>query len=97
MSILSIFNLFQNSTCSKFLLDSRKFPPNFPLFVKLDGSIAIDTYFRDALRLILTRMGISHAPHGFHTFRRSGATLAFDNSVPLQNIMAHGLWRSDAI
>ena len=49
------------------LLQSRKFPSDYPLFVKLDGSIAIDTYFRDALRLILTRLGMSHAPHGFHT------------------------------
>ena len=35
--------------------------------------------------------------HRFHTFRRSGATLAFGKNVPLQNIQAHGLWKNIAL
>ena len=34
---------------------------------------------------------------GFHTFRRSGASLAFSLNVPVQNIKAHGIWSSDAV
>ena len=35
--------------------------------------------------------------HGFHSFRRSGVTLAFDHNIQLQNIMAHGLQRSSLV
>ena len=55
------------------------------------------TSIRDALKSVLSHLGIPLEGHGFHTFRRSGATLAFDNNVQLQDIMAHGLWRSSAI
>ena len=33
----------------------------------------------------------------FHDFRQSGATWAFQHGVPLQQIMHHGTWKSDAI
>ena len=45
-------------------------------------------------------------PHGFlglnpsltfHDFRRGGAIWAFQNGVPLEHIMKHGIWKSDAI
>ena len=47
----------------------------------------IDTTIRDGLRKILTHLGIPLLGHGFHTFRRSGATLAYNN-IQLQHIMA---------
>ena len=33
----------------------------------------------------------------FHDFRRGGALWAFQNGVPLEHIMHHGTWKSDAI
>ena len=57
----------------------------------------IDTTIRDALRKVLVHIGIPLVGHGFHSFRISGATLAVDNNVQLQHIMAHGLWRSSAV
>ena len=33
----------------------------------------------------------------FHDFRRGGAAWAFQNGVPLEHIMNHGIWKSDAI
>ena len=80
-------------------LVSRHLTSTSPLFANAfyPHSQVIDTHIRDALKTILTNLKISHIGHGFHSFRRSGATLAFDHSVPLQNIMAHGLWRSPAI
>ena len=33
----------------------------------------------------------------FHDFRRGGAAWAFSHGVPLEHIMKHGTWKSDAI
>ena len=81
------------------LLDSRTFPSSSPLFVHALPPFhpVIDTTIRDALRKVLQQIGVPLVGHGFHAFRRSGATLAFDNNVQLQYIMAHGLWRSSAV
>ena len=69
------------------LLQSRPLPPSSPLFVHLFPPFnpVIDTTIRDGLRKILDHLGIPLSGHGFHTFRRSGATLAFDNNVQLQH------------
>ena len=81
------------------LINSRPLSPTSPLFANNFYPYAqvIDTHIRDALKKVLIHRNISPTGHGFHTFRRSGATLAFDNNVKLQDIMAHGLWRSSAI
>ena len=83
----------------KALMLTRKLPPTAPLFATNTPPFhqIIDTQVRQALRTILTNRNINHVGHGFHTFRRSGATLAYNHSVPLQNIMSHGLWRSSAV
>ena len=62
------------------LLTALLFTNCFPPF-----SSVIDTHIRDSLIKLLTLYG-----HGFHTFRRSGATLAFDHNVPVQNTMTFG-------
>ena len=81
------------------LLTSRPLLPTSPLFANNFHPYAqvIDTHIRDALKRVLVHRNISPTGHGFHTFRRSGATLVFDNNIKLQDIMAHGLWRSYAI
>ena len=33
----------------------------------------------------------------FHDFRRGGAAWAFSQGVPLEHIMKHGTWKSDAV
>ena len=81
------------------LLQSRPLPPQAPLFAQSFPPYqqVIDTKVRDALKSILATLNILPSGHDFHTFRRSGATFAFDNNIPLQNIMAHGIWRSSAV
>ena len=81
------------------LLASRPLPPSAPLFANHFPPHAqvIDTHIRDALKKVLVHRNITTTGHGFHTFRRSGATLAFDNNIKIQNIMSHGLWKSSAI
>ena len=84
----------------QFLLDSRPLPPTAPLFVhKKPGClIVIDTTIRDALKSVLAYIGLLSEGSGFHVFRRSKATVAFDHKyqIPLEHIMAHGVWRSNA-
>ena len=60
-------------------------------------SQVIDTHVREALKKILVHNNIPLKGHGFHTFRQSGTTLAFDNNVQLQDIMAHGFWKSSSV
>ena len=83
----------------KLLLQSRPLPPDAPLFANSFPPFAqiIDTHIRDSLKKVLMHRNIPLKGHSFHTFRRSGATLAFDNNISLQNIQAHGLWRSSAV
>ena len=77
----------------KALLASRQLPPTARLFSNsfYPNNQGKDIHSRDALTAVLHRRNISITGHGFHTFRRSGATFAFDNYVPTQNIMSHGL------
>ena len=81
------------------LLDSRQLSGSQALFSHKTRPYhpVIDTTIRDSLTKVLTHLGIPLLGHGFFTFRRSGATLAYDNNIQLQHIMAHGLWRSAAV
>ena len=66
-------------------------------YLNLVCEIPVIIHIRDAFRKVLLHRNITSSGHGFHTFRQSGATLAFDNNVQIQNIMSHGLWKSSAI
>ena len=68
----------------KTLLASRQLSPISPLFANknVPHSQIIDTHVRDDLKTILTSLKISHIGHAFQSFRRSGATLAFDHRSP---------------
>ena len=81
------------------LLQTRPLTPVHPLFAHRSYPYhpVIDTSTRDALKFVLNHLNIPLQGHGFHAFRRSGATLAFDNNMQLQDIMAHGLWRSSVV
>ena len=81
------------------LLDSRPLPPTAPLFVheKPGCLIVIDTAIRDALKSILSYIGLPSEGFGFHVFCRSGTTVAFDHQVPLEHIMELSVWRSNAV
>ena len=52
---------------------------------------------RAVLSKALLRMGLEPKDFSFHCFRRSGACLALELKVPLENIKIHGHCRSDAV
>ena len=56
-----------------------------------------DTKVRRNFTQILSRVGLQHSGMSLHTFRRSGATLAFNSNVSIQNIQSHGTWTSDCV
>ena len=67
----------------KELIESGPLPPHAPLFVHKNSpyTVVIDTTIREALKTVLTHLHIPIRGHGFHSFRRSGATMAFDNTL----------------
>ena len=57
----------------------------------------IDTRVRKHLRNILKLLHVDDKNLTFHTFRRSGASFAFNHNVSVQNIQQHGTWTSDCV
>ena len=85
-SILCPYNAI---TC---LLNHTPGSSNTPLFSipRSHGPVPLtDSVARRHLHSISTKLHIA-SPLKFHDFRRSGATWAFHNGVPLQHIMHHG-------
>ena len=70
--------------------------PNAPLFFNWHGVIT-QAQIRTHLVKIVHFIGLDPKTHTFHTFRRSGATLAFNNNVSIQHIQRQGTWSSDAV
>ena len=71
--------------------------PNDPLFVLDDYHLLTQSHLRSGLATLLRTMGIPSEGHGFHTFRRSAATIAYDANASLTAIKSHGLWSSNTI
>ena len=59
--------------------------------------VLIDSKVRKTLSYLNTKLG--YPPHyfTFHSFRKSGASLAFASHVPLQQIKFQGTWSSDCV
>ena len=72
---------------------------NDPLFVITKASSHVpltDSMARKHLKKISIALGL-HSSLTFYAFRRAGAMWAFQNGVPLEHIMKHGTWKSDAV
>ena len=75
-------------------------PNTAPMFSYMShGKVIIitQTQARKVLSMALTSIGLNPSNYGFHTFRRSGASLAFSLNIPIQYIKAQGTWQSDAV
>ena len=64
----------------------------------LRGNITLtDSRVRKVLKSINQSLDLNPAFHTFHDFRRSGATLAYNSHIPIQDIKCHGTWSSDCV
>ncbi len=74
-------------------------PPSAPLFCLPTASshrpITFST-FTACLKRLISTIGLDPANYSPHSFRRGGATFAFQSGVPEHLIKLHGDWRSDA-
>ena len=79
----------------------QKFPAdkNSPLFLQdKQGTLVplTDSIARKHLKQVSSLLSVE-PPLTFHLFRKSATTWAFHNGVPMQQIMQHGTWSSDAV
>ena len=75
-------------------------PSNSPMFAIPQGQGVVpltESKVCKTLSSLLSSLNIDPSTHTFHTFRRSGASLAFNSNVTLQSIKQHGTWSSDAV
>ena len=71
--------------------------PLFQIRTVSGWTVLTDSRIRKVLSRLNKKMGLCANYFTFHSFRRSGATLAFDAHVPLQSIKSHGSWTSDCV
>ena len=71
-----------------------------PLFQVRSGKhwvVLTDSKIRKFLTKINIKLGFEPHHFTFHTFRRSGATLAYNSHIPVRQIKRHGSWTSDCV
>ena len=56
-----------------------------------------DSRVRKALKSVNMTLGLDPAFFTYHSFRRSGATFAYNAHVPIQQIKRHGTWSSECV
>ena len=75
-------------------------PACTPAFVFVNKAGIVETLthnlFVNSLRGLLLKAGVNSLGFSGHSFRRGGATCAFEAGVPGELIQLHGDWRSDA-
>ena len=59
--------------------------------------LVTESKLRKTLSKLNTVLGFHPHHFSFHTFRRSGASCAYNAHVPVQNIKTHGSWASDCV
>ena len=59
--------------------------------------MVVASMLRSHLKTIVSQMDLDNTAFSFHTFRRSGATLANNLDIPIEHIKIHGTWQSDSV
>ena len=80
-----------NTMCSKVKAKS-----NDPLFSLPNGKCITYSKFQARLRELISKLSLDPSLYSSHSFRRSGATFAFQSGVSSELIQLHGDWKSDA-
>ena len=71
--------------------------PLFQIKSKSQWLPLTDFQLRKHLKWTIQKLNMSQAGITFHSFRRSGAIVAFNANVRMQNIKSHGTWASNAV
>ena len=71
--------------------------PLFQIYTRKGWQILTAPKVRSFLKLVVIALGWNPTTYTFHPFRRSGASLAFDNEIDLAKIKQHGSWKSEAV
>ena len=71
--------------------------PLFQVKVNKVWNPVTDSKIRHHFGLVLARLGCSIKDVTFHSFRRSGASFAFNSNVGIQEIQDYGTWTSDCV
>ena len=100
---ISIPNLGKSPLCpvNALLAMFERIPAgkNAPLFMLKKKTVVTtltDSVARKHLKQVSQILG-QKPPFTFHSFRKAGATWAFQHGVPLEHIKSHGTWVSDAV
>ena len=70
---------------------------SFSFNIPSGWKVLIDSKIRKTLSRINQKLGLPPHFFTFHAFRRSGASLAFNANVPIQEIKVQGTWTSDCV
>jgi integrase len=100
---IRLFSIPNSPVCpvKAFAALQRSYPvlATYPfLSYRASGQLFLITqaHLRRSLKRLLPTLNLS--PHlSFHSFHRSGASLAFASGVPFAAIQAHGTWASDSL
>ena len=71
--------------------------PLFQIYSSGRWAVLTDSRIRKVLSKLNSKLGFPKNKFTFHTFRRSGATLAYRSNASLQSIKDHGSWTSDCV
>ena len=71
--------------------------PLFQINTSSGWQVITDSRIRKTLSRLNEKMGFSKHHFTFHTFQRSGASLAYNSHVPIQKIKQHGSWTSECV
>ena len=71
--------------------------PLFQFCTNGSWTVLTETRIRKILSKINNNLGFPKNYYTFHSFRRSGATLAYNSQVPVPYIKDHGSWTSDCV
>ena len=104
IKIISLPNLGKSPLCPYHALkklftiyNPSKNQPLFQYRYAAGWNPLIDSKIRKTLSLINVKLHFPPHFFTFHAFRRSGASLAFNANVPLQDIKVQGTWTSDCV
>ena len=87
-----------NST--KQMITQLNLKPSDPLFMiktSTGNTMLTDPQERRVFASVIKSLGLNPSDFGFHCLRRSGACLALELNIPLENIKLHGHWKSNAV